>query len=91
MAWERGYRRVWCKSDSKEAIKLILSRMEESHLLQAVITDIKEKLRKDWQAFVTHVLREANACADVFREGRIFFHTGRDYASGAYCSFEAPS
>ena len=64
LVWEKGYRRVYCESDSKEAIHLIFSVNCHSHVYQSMIVDIQHWLRKNWDVELIHVLREANSCAD---------------------------
>ena len=32
LAWDNGYRRVWCEDDSKEVIRIILSYNKDSNL-----------------------------------------------------------
>ena len=64
LAWDRGFRCVLCESDSLEAIRLINSANSHHHHFQAVITEIKLWLAKEWRVLVSHVLREGNQSAD---------------------------
>ena len=43
---------------------MIKNSVERTHLYHAVVAGIKQWLPRDWEITVTHVLREANACAD---------------------------
>ena len=63
IVWERLLRRVHCESDSLEAIPLIHT-AEEHHCYSALLAEIRDWVRKDWMVKISHVLREANQCAD---------------------------
>ena len=63
LAWEHGYRVISCESDSTEVLQLI-QHAEESHLYGTIIAEIRDWLQRDWTVSISHVLREANACAD---------------------------
>ena len=63
LAWDHGYRRVLCESDSLEAIRCVNSKAQ-NHVYGAVIMDIQQWLCREWTVSLSHVLREANACAD---------------------------
>ena len=68
LAWERGYRKAWCESDSMELILLVHYANEEMHLFHTVRYQISKStsLRKDWDVSIIHVLCEANTCANFF-------------------------
>ena len=61
LTWDKGYRRVCYEGDSKEAIRLILSKNCHSHVYQSMIVDIQHWLCRSWEVELTHVLREANS------------------------------
>ena len=64
LAWNHGFRRVLCESNSLEAIRLIHSPSPDLHHFQAVIMEIKSWLSREWHVLVSHVLREGNQYAD---------------------------
>ena len=64
-AWHLGYRWVWCETDSEEALRLVTGQVEARyHAFGSVIADVRELLKRDCVARVSHTLREANRCAD---------------------------
>jgi hypothetical protein len=49
LAWERGYRRILCDSDSMDAIWLVTAGIDyEFHKFGALIVDIRDLLKRDW-------------------------------------------
>ena len=46
LAWDHGYRRVYCESDSLEAIRCVNSKAQ-NHVYGAVILDIQQGLCRD--------------------------------------------
>ncbi|XP_057444905.1 uncharacterized protein LOC130737157 [Lotus japonicus] len=64
LAWDRGFRRVVCYSDSLLAVSLILRPPSMFHEHAGLISSICGLLRREWSVRVLHTLREGNACAD---------------------------
>lgn len=58
--WVQG---SFLESDSFEALRLI-HYSKGSHLYGTVIAEISDWLQRDWNVSISHVLREANACAN---------------------------
>ena len=64
--WEKGYRRVWCESDSLHALQLTnTTQCLRFHVHADVIEDIKALVVCDWQTQFSHIWREGNRCADA--------------------------
>jgi hypothetical protein len=55
---------LWCYSDSRSAITLIIESVDEWHHYAAIINNIKDNMNRDWQVSLLHTLREGNTCAD---------------------------
>ena len=64
LAWDNGFRRVLCLSDSLLAVNLIQTPPSSHHVFAVVVGNICGLLRRDWRVCVQHTLREGNACAD---------------------------
>lgn len=64
VAWNEGFRRVLCLSDSLLAVSLIMDRPSRFHECAVIIASINELLRREWEVRLEHTLREGNACAD---------------------------
>lgn len=65
LAWDEGYRRIWCESDSFEAINIIEdTHRRKYHKYACVIEDILSLLRRNWHVKIKHVFRESKTCAD---------------------------
>ncbi|KAJ6416826.1 hypothetical protein OIU84_002664 [Salix udensis] len=64
LAWDRGYRKIICHSDSKDALRLLSANQVGFHKYRALIFEIRELLRRDWTVRIAHTFREANFCAD---------------------------
>jgi ribonuclease HI len=64
LAWDRGYRKIICHSDSKDALRLLFANQVGSHKYRALIFEIRELLSRDWTVRIEHTFREANFCAD---------------------------
>ncbi|KAK2425147.1 hypothetical protein QL285_035429 [Trifolium repens] len=64
LAWEMNIKDLWCYSDSKIAIKLVMEPVDEWHHYAAILNNIQGILRREWQVTIVHTPREGNACAD---------------------------
>ncbi|KAJ6420916.1 hypothetical protein OIU84_028322 [Salix udensis] len=64
LAWDRGYRKINCHSNSKDALRLLSANQVGFHKYRALIFEIRELLRRDWTVRIEHIFREANFCAD---------------------------
>lgn len=62
-AWNRGLQRVALDSDSKEALSHIYNGIPKRQGLDPLIQKIREMLNRDWEAKLSHSLREANDVA----------------------------
>ena len=66
MAWTKGYRRVWCESDSLHHLQLLTTTQQMCfHNYANVIEDIKALVNRDWEVRLSHIWREGNCCADA--------------------------
>lgn len=64
-AWEEGVRLLQCESDSLDVVQLLTEGKDHSfHVHAGVIEDILQLTKRDWSIQISHVLREANMCAD---------------------------
>lgn len=63
IAWENGFRQVFCDCDCMKAIRLITLGVEEFHIYGAIIAEIRQMLHWNWNVQIAHVYREVNACA----------------------------
>lgn len=64
LAWNLEHRQVECFSDSLLAVNLIQTPPSHFHVEAVLLHHILGLLHRDWNARVTHVLREGNACAN---------------------------
>ncbi|XP_057444631.1 uncharacterized protein LOC130736871 [Lotus japonicus] len=64
LAWDGGFRRVVCFTDSLLAVSLILRPPSEFHENAAIIRAIGDLLNRSWEVHLQHTLREGNFCAD---------------------------
>jgi len=64
LAWDRGYRKIICHSDSKDALRLLSTNQVGFHKYRVLIFEIRELLSRDWTIRIKHTFREANFCAD---------------------------
>jgi ribonuclease HI len=64
LAWDLNIKDLWCYSDSVMAIKLITDPVDDWHHYAAILNNIKDIMKRDWQVLLIHTLREGNACAD---------------------------
>lgn len=70
LAWSRDFRYVLCETDSKDVVRLVRETVDTHHLHHAILADIEEYINREWQISISHVLREANSCADFLaRDG----------------------
>lgn len=65
IAWEHGFRRIVCESDSLDAVNLVQNAIIPSHQHAGILFSIKDRLALDWNVQVVHTLREGNNCADA--------------------------
>ncbi|GAU12283.1 hypothetical protein TSUD_141910 [Trifolium subterraneum] len=64
LAWDLNIKDLWCYSDSEMAIKLISESVDQWHHYAAILNNIQDILRRDWQVLILHTFREGNAYAD---------------------------
>ena len=64
MAWELGFRRVSCESNSQVAISLANEPLNPFHLYVGTVAKIKQMLASNWEVSIRHVYREANMSVD---------------------------
>lgn len=66
IAWESRARNLVCYSDFAMAIALVSSSsVLPTHCNAALIEGIQELLRRDWEVWLLHTLREGNSSADA--------------------------
>lgn len=54
LAWQKGYKRVFCESDCLEAILLITKEIGEFHIHGAVIAKVRSMLHWIWEVHLVH-------------------------------------
>ncbi|MCI12539.1 ribonuclease H protein [Trifolium medium] len=59
-----GYHRLFCYSDSQTMLDLVLKGYKNYHCYAAIIANIHDLLKLDWDISLSHTLREGNACVD---------------------------
>ncbi|XP_057444549.1 uncharacterized protein LOC130736776 [Lotus japonicus] len=64
LAWEEGFRRVLCLSDSLLPVSLIQEPPTRFHECTVLIASVNDLLRRQWEVRLEHTLRDGNACAD---------------------------
>jgi ribonuclease HI len=64
IAWNHGFRKVICESDSQKALKLIQVGVPFTHSYAPSVDYIRSLIHKEWQLVLVHTLRERNAGAD---------------------------
>lgn len=69
LAWDEGHRRIWCESDSLDAIISLQHRdRRKYHKYTFVIEDILSLLKRQWHVEFEHIFRESNTCADFLAQ-----------------------
>lgn len=66
LAWERGFKVLYCYTDLMHALSLIKEQQGEFHRHATIIQDIRDLLAFPWKVEMHHTLREGNQCADFF-------------------------
>ncbi|KAL6504418.1 hypothetical protein OROGR_026341 [Orobanche gracilis] len=64
LAWEYGYKKICCYSDSLDVICLIQKFIPSHHHYSALICSIRDLLQLQWEPHVIHTLREGNSRVD---------------------------
>src|ERR1044072_2929243 len=64
LAWEHGFRKVLCLTDSLLSVSLIQTQLSQFHEYAVIVGNIKALLRREWEVRLCHTLREGNMCAD---------------------------
>lgn len=64
LAWNNGFRKVLCESDSMTALDLISSKLDKTHPYFPLVDRIKQFKHHSWELSFHHSLREGNFCAD---------------------------
>ncbi|KAJ1417617.1 Ribonuclease H domain [Sesbania bispinosa] len=64
-AWNIGYRRILCESDSLEVVHLLSCQiLPTSAPHQNTLREINDLLNRNWDVNIKHIMREANLVAD---------------------------
>ncbi|KAL4347135.1 hypothetical protein GQ457_17G021560 [Hibiscus cannabinus] len=80
-AWSLRYRRIELETDNKEVVD-ILCRSSSSLQMSALVAEILERLRKDWEVVVRRISRERNGVADSLAAmGRLHGRRGVGFVS----------
>lgn len=70
LAWNSGYRKVVCESDSKTTLDIIIGGVQQTHPYAPAVNHIRRLRDYDWDLSFNHTLREGNACVDwLAKEG----------------------
>lgn len=70
IAWQQGFKKIICKSDSQLAIDLILGDVNSFHLYHPLILKIQNFINLQWDLSFNHLYREGNQIADwLAKEG----------------------
>ncbi|XP_057453005.1 uncharacterized protein LOC130744861 [Lotus japonicus] len=64
IAWDRGFRKVVCYSDSYLAVALVTDPPSPFHVMVVLIHNIVDMLHRSWEVRLLHTLHEGNFCAD---------------------------
>lgn len=64
LAWRKWYRSVVLKSDSAEAVNMIIGRGRANVQDKRLIQDCKDLIAQSWSVRVEHISREDNQAAD---------------------------
>ena len=59
-----------CHSNSKMAVDLIRTSVDEYHHYASLVGDIRELLNENWVVIIEHTFREANSCANWLDKDR---------------------
>ncbi|PNX59771.1 ribonuclease H [Trifolium pratense] len=59
-----GYNRIFCYFDAQTVLDLVTKGYSNFHCYAAVIANIQDLLKLDWEVSLLHTLREGNACTD---------------------------
>ena len=70
IAWDCGFRRVVCYSDSSLVVSLVKDPPSHFHAFVVLIHNIRDLLHRSWVVRVVHTLHERNACADFLAKMR---------------------
>jgi methylase of polypeptide subunit release factors len=55
------------------AIKLITEPVDVWHHYTAILNNIKDILKRDWQVLILHNFREGNICADYLANNNVIY------------------
>ncbi|KAE9610055.1 putative ribonuclease H-like domain-containing protein [Lupinus albus] len=64
LAWDMGFRKVICYSDSMDVISLVHGSRPNYHHYMATVLRIQDLIYMDWEISINHILRKGNSCAD---------------------------
>lgn len=65
LAWDRGFRMVYCETDCLVAFNLLHSQLPLLELgLRPILQEINDLINRNWRVLVSHVLRTGNMAAD---------------------------
>ncbi|XP_057442373.1 uncharacterized protein LOC130734086 [Lotus japonicus] len=65
LAWERGFRKIICESDSLEVVKVVQHGGRfDTHVHGQILSEIGELLNRKWRVELGWVAREGNMVAD---------------------------
>ena len=65
LAGDKGHRWVLFQTDSLLAVKWISTKVDFLVEVTNLVLDCRWLFRREWEAYVEHVWRETNSCADV--------------------------
>jgi len=64
LVWDRGYHKIICHSNPKDALRLLSANQVSFYKYRAFILEIRELINRDWTIRIEYAFREANFCAD---------------------------
>lgn len=64
-AWSEGHRNIHCETDSLKVVNLLQDGVcHNFHKYSTILGEIRSLLNQQWLVHISHVYKEANACAD---------------------------
>ena len=65
VAWDLSYQEVLAETNFMEVLRLITKDHSPYHIYRALLAEIQSILSRQWRVHVSHILRDANHCADA--------------------------
>ena len=66
LAWDARWRKVLLGLGLTLIVRLIKFAINKGHLLEKMLQSIKELTSRNWQIYISHILREGNEATDCY-------------------------